>query len=116
MAAEPPTVADLRKAGIISSQEVFAAIDAYMHNPNAGPYRFASGHSLDIAALVNASQAFAMLERSGPHEKSVPDSVGDRHHDGSSDQALTLDWAVRLRHVLAEGHFRTLGSQSAWAR
>lgn len=69
MAAEPRTVAELRKAGTISSQEVVAAIDAYMRNPTAGPYRFVSGHSLDIAALVNASQAFAMLERSGPHER-----------------------------------------------
>jgi len=69
MTADPRTVAELRKAGIISSQEVVAAIDAYLHRPAAGPYRFASGHSLDIAALVNALQAFAILERSGPHER-----------------------------------------------
>ena len=58
MAAEPRTVAELRKAGTISSQEVVAAIDAYMLNPAAGPYRFVSGHSLDLAALVNVSPAF----------------------------------------------------------
>lgn len=68
MAAEPPTVAELRKAGTISSQEVVAAIDAYMRNPAAGLYRFISGHSLDLAALVNASPAFAMLDRSRPLE------------------------------------------------
>jgi hypothetical protein len=54
MAAEPRTVAE---AGTISSREVVAAIDAYMLNPAAGPYRFISGHSLDLAALVNASPA-----------------------------------------------------------
>lgn len=68
MAAEPRTVAELRQAGTISSQEVVAAIDAYMRNPAAGPYRFISGHSLDLAALVNASPAFAMFERSRPLE------------------------------------------------
>ncbi|WP_246692088.1 MULTISPECIES: hypothetical protein [unclassified Methylobacterium] len=61
--AEPATVADLRKAGIINSQEVVAAIDAYMRNSASGPYRFASGHSLDIAAIVDASPAFQMVER-----------------------------------------------------
>jgi hypothetical protein len=66
MAAEPPTVADLRKAGTISSQEVVAGIDAYMRNPAAGPYRFVSGHSFDFAVLVNASPVFAMLDRSRP--------------------------------------------------
>jgi hypothetical protein len=77
MAADPRTVAELREAGIISSQEVVAAIDAYVHNPNAGPYRFASGHSLDIAALVNASRAFVMLERSGPHERAFRIALAD---------------------------------------
>ncbi|WP_267424316.1 hypothetical protein [Methylobacterium sp. GC_Met_2] len=55
MPAGPSTLADLRKAGIITSQEIVAAIDLYLRDPAAGSYRFASGHSLDIAALVNAS-------------------------------------------------------------
>lgn len=63
MRAGPSTVADLRRAGIISSQEVVAAIDSYMRDPAAGPYRFTSGYSLDVAALVNASLAFAELDR-----------------------------------------------------
>ncbi|MFB0488317.1 hypothetical protein ABIE45_000903 [Methylobacterium sp. OAE515] len=67
--AEPPTVADLRRAGIISSQEIVAAIDVYLRDPTAGPYRFASGHNLDIAALVNATPAFEAVDRSGPKEK-----------------------------------------------
>jgi hypothetical protein len=64
MPAGLPTVAELRRGGIISSQEVIAAIDAYMRNPTAGPYRFTSGHTLDLAALVNASPAFATVGRS----------------------------------------------------
>jgi len=68
MHAELPTIADLRRAGIINSQEIVAAIDAYMHNPTVEPYRFASGHALDVAAIVNASPAFQMVERSGTHE------------------------------------------------
>ena len=69
MALEPQTVADLRKARIINSQEIVAAIDVYLRDPAAGPYRFASGHSLDIAALVNATPAFANVDRSGPQER-----------------------------------------------
>ena len=34
-----------------------------MRDPAAGPYRFASGYSLDVVALVNASPAFAELDR-----------------------------------------------------
>ncbi|WP_267427565.1 hypothetical protein [Methylobacterium sp. GC_Met_2] len=68
MTAGPPTVADLRKVGIIASHEVVAAIDAYMRDPGIRPYRFASGHSLDVAALVNASPAFAMVGQSGRRE------------------------------------------------
>ncbi|MCJ2068473.1 hypothetical protein MKK75_06575 [Methylobacterium sp. J-030] len=67
--AQPPILADLRKAGIISSQEVVAAIDLYLRDPAAGPYRFASGHRIDIAALVNATPAFGAVDRSGPQEK-----------------------------------------------
>ncbi|EIZ81919.1 hypothetical protein WYO_5507 [Methylobacterium sp. GXF4] len=62
------TVADLRRAGIVTSHEVVAAIDAYMRDPGIGPYRFASGYSLDVAALVNTSPAFAMVGQSGYRE------------------------------------------------
>lgn len=66
MAAGQPAVADLRKAGIISSQEIVAAIDLYLQDPAAGPFRFASGLSLDIAVLVNATPAFGAFDRLGP--------------------------------------------------
>jgi hypothetical protein len=50
MPAGPSTLADLRRAGIITSHEVVAALDLYLREPAAGPYRFTSGHSIDIAA------------------------------------------------------------------
>ncbi|MCJ2136042.1 hypothetical protein MKK69_18635 [Methylobacterium sp. J-026] len=69
MPAGPLTLADLRKAGVVTSQEIVAAIDVYLRDPMAGPYRFDSGHSVDIAALVNATPAFGAVDRSGPQEK-----------------------------------------------
>lgn len=69
MPARPSTLADLRKAGVISSQEVVAAIDAYLRDPTAEPYRFGSGHSLDVAALVNATPKLATMDRVGPQER-----------------------------------------------
>ncbi|SDO55494.1 hypothetical protein SAMN05216360_12721 [Methylobacterium phyllostachyos] len=68
MPAGLPTVADLRRAGAITSLEVVAAIDAYLRDPTAGSYHFASGHNLDVAALVRASPAFVMVEQSGQRE------------------------------------------------
>jgi hypothetical protein len=62
--SEPPTAADLRRAGIIGSQEVVAAIDLYLRDLAAGPYRFASGHTFDAAALVSASLALTKVGQS----------------------------------------------------
>ena len=64
MPARLSTLADLRRAGVITSQEVVAAIDAYMHNPAAEPCRFASGHSLDLATIVNELPTAAMSDPS----------------------------------------------------
>ena len=69
MPARPSTLADLRGAGIINSQEIVAAIDTYMRDPEAGPYRFPSGHTLDIAAIVEATPSLKREERAGPQEK-----------------------------------------------
>ncbi len=52
MSAKPTTLADLRRAGTIGSLEFVAAIDAYMLDPTASPYCFASGHSLDLQPLI----------------------------------------------------------------
>ena len=69
MPAGPSTLAELRRKGIVSSIDIVAAIDAYMRDPAAGPYCFPSGHSLDIAAIVDASPALDRVERAGPQEK-----------------------------------------------
>ena len=74
--ARHPTLSDLRKAGTVTSLEIVAAVDAYIINPAAGPYRFASGHSLDIATVVGSSAEFAgMLARPGPKEKTFRTAV-----------------------------------------
>ena len=76
VSSERPTLADLRKAGTINSFEIVAAVDAYVHNSSSGPYRFASGHSIDIAAAIAASsEAAEMMARSGPKEKTFRNAV-----------------------------------------
>ena len=75
MPAEPSTLADLRKAGVITSREIVAAIDAYMLNPAAGAYRFPSGHSLDLASIVDATPALRCTERAGPKEKTFRNAL-----------------------------------------
>ncbi|MCJ2069749.1 hypothetical protein MKK75_13275 [Methylobacterium sp. J-030] len=76
MPAGPSTLADLRKAGIITSQEIVAAIDGYLRDPAAGPYRFASGHSIDIAALVALKLSREEIrDRAGPQEKTFRTAV-----------------------------------------
>lgn len=47
--AGPRTVADLRRAGLITSQEVVAAIDAYMHDPATRGRRGRHGGTSDPA-------------------------------------------------------------------
>ena len=70
MAARLSTLADLRRAGIVHSLEIVAAIDAYMMDPATGPYRFASGYSLDIPALVGpTNDREKLVTKSGPNAK-----------------------------------------------
>ncbi|MCJ2100272.1 hypothetical protein [Methylobacterium sp. E-046] len=71
MTAGLAIVADLRRAGRISSQEIVAAIDAYMRDPAAGRHRFPSGHTLDIATIVEATPSLKREERAGPQEKTL---------------------------------------------
>lgn len=76
MSSRPLTVADLRRAGTVSSSEIVAAIDRYMRDPAAGPYRFTSGHGVDIAAAVAASPDLAELRGSpGPQGKTLRHAV-----------------------------------------
>ena len=76
MAAQHPTLADLRRAGTISSSEIVAAVDLYMRDPEAGPYRFSSGHSVDIAAAIASSPEFLKLRaKPGPQEKTFRNAV-----------------------------------------
>ena len=70
------TIADLRKAGRISSHEIVTAIDLYVRDPAAGPYRFASGHSLDVAALVASTvDPTEVANGAGPQEKTFRNAV-----------------------------------------
>ena len=70
MPAEPSTLAALRRAGIVSSQEVVAAIDAYMRDPAVSPYPFTSGHSIDVPALVGTVlDRVEFTGQPGPQEK-----------------------------------------------
>lgn len=76
MAAARPTIADLRKTGTIRSSEIVAAVDLYMRDPDAGPYRFASGHSVDIAAAVAASPEIVEAKaKPGPQDKALRTAV-----------------------------------------
>lgn len=71
-----PTLANLRKAGTISSTEIVAAVDLYMRDPETGPYRFASGHSVDIAAAVAASPEISEFkDKPSPQGKTFRNAV-----------------------------------------
>jgi hypothetical protein len=52
MATRPPTISDLRRAAEITDQEIDAAVDAYLADPQAEPFSFASWYKLDVAAAV----------------------------------------------------------------
>jgi hypothetical protein len=72
----PSTVADLRKAGVIGSTEIVAAVDLYMRAPTAGPYCFAGGHSVDIAGAVAAAPEITGSKVSpGPQGKALRKAV-----------------------------------------
>ena len=76
MAAAHLTLADLRRAGTINSSEIVAAVDLYMRDPEAGPYRFASGYTFDLAAAVAASpETLELKAKPGPQEKAFRTAV-----------------------------------------
>ena len=87
------TIADLRKAGRISSQEI-VAIDAYMRDPAVGPYRFASGYSLDIAAIVALMIPFGGREPRRSAGEGVPNRYRRGCYGGSADPGVMLGRSV----------------------
>ncbi|MFK5595960.1 hypothetical protein ACFZ8E_02975 [Methylobacterium sp. HMF5984] len=50
------TTGDLIKAKTIASDEVNAAVEAFLKGGAVGLFGFASGHTLDLAATVKASR------------------------------------------------------------
>ncbi|MGH1570258.1 hypothetical protein ACRAWG_05830 [Methylobacterium sp. P31] len=56
MAKPTPTTGELFKAAEVSDTEVEAALDAYLANLRAEPFRFAAGYEIDVAAAVHAHQ------------------------------------------------------------
>jgi hypothetical protein len=76
MPAKHLILADLHKAGTITSVEIVAPIDAYVTNSAAGPYYFASGHGINITKAIEASPEFAkLMARSGPKKKTFRTAV-----------------------------------------
>lgn len=72
MSLRSSTVADLRRAGTVSSSEIVAAVDRYMRDPAMRPYRFASGHSVDIVAAVAATPEISTIRANpGPQGKTL---------------------------------------------
>lgn len=66
-----PTISDLRRKAVITDAEISAATDAFLLDRKAKPYRFESGHMLDVAAAVEAHRpAKAALA-----EKTIPDAL-----------------------------------------
>jgi hypothetical protein len=54
VAKEPPqTVGDLRRKAVITDKEISAAIEAFLANPAGAPFKFTSGHTLNVRAAVN---------------------------------------------------------------
>ena len=51
-----PTIGDLFKAKTITGDEVNAAVDVFMRDATIFLFRFASGHTLDVAAAVRANR------------------------------------------------------------
>lgn len=48
------TVGQLRADGVITNAEIAAAVEAYLVNWKMPPFRFESGHVLDVPAAVYA--------------------------------------------------------------
>lgn len=59
--AEPPTTADLVKAGLVTGERVDIAVSAIMSDPRAGRFVIADGLYLDLAVVVRRSKHTRLL-------------------------------------------------------
>ena len=51
-----PAAGDLSKAKTVTDDELNAAVDVFMRDPTVSMFRFASEHTLDLAAVVKAHE------------------------------------------------------------
>ena len=57
MAKEPPqTIGDMRRKAVVTDDEISEAVEAYLADPRRTIFRFASGHTLDVSAAVEADE------------------------------------------------------------
>ena len=69
-AVSEPAAGDLSKAKTVTDDELNAAVDVFMRDPTVSMFRFASGHTLDLAAVVKAHEpARAAVAHSDRSEK-----------------------------------------------
>lgn len=61
---ESKTTGELRKAALITDDEINAAVDAVLAKPETGPYPIGGGYLLDLASAVEAH---------GPSAKALAD-------------------------------------------
>ena len=70
-----PTTGDLFKAKTVTDDEINTAVDMFMRAADVRLFRFASGHSLDLAAAVRAhdpaARAVADTDRSETYRRSM---------------------------------------------
>jgi hypothetical protein len=52
MAREIPSVGDLRRKSEVTDEEIEAATAAYLKDENAKPFKFKSGHTIDVAKAI----------------------------------------------------------------
>jgi hypothetical protein len=53
MAKEIPSVGDLRRKTEIADAEIEAATDAYLEDEGAPPFKFLSGHRIDVGRAID---------------------------------------------------------------
>ena len=60
------TFGNMRRKAIGTDKEIAAAVEAFLADPKAKPFEFASGHALDVAATVEAHRpAKAIMAEKG---------------------------------------------------